>query len=220
MLDILVLTALAIFFVSRLRNVLGKHIDDSQVKKRKDKRQPGAKVQPLYPAEDVVSEDELEPESDALLIDEIGDPAVTKGLMAIKEADPSFNVKEFINGSRMAFEMIVEAYAKGDKVQLRELLSREVMEDFESAIDARKTAKTREETTLVAIKSCEIIDAELKGRSAEVTVQFVSEQITVERDAEGKIVGGDPSDTVEVTDEWTFARNVNSPNPNWELVAS
>ena len=164
---------------------------------------------------------EQEKESnDAMMLEEINDPDVTSGLMAIKEADPHFHVKEFLNGAKMAFEMIVEAYAKGDKAQLKDLLAKDVMEDFAQAIDDSKAAKTTEETTLLSIKSAEIVDAKLAGKSAEITVQFISEQITVERDKDGEIVGGDASEPVSVTDEWTFARPGNSPNPNWMLVAT
>lgn len=223
MLDLIILLALAIFFISRLRNVLGKQIDDSA----------NRSAPPQNPQERVIHLDDVkngsaaaaaaataQVEDDAPLLADIGDPDVSKGLMEIKSAEPGFNVREFLGGAKMAFEMILDAYAKGDKAQLRALLSNEVFADFEEAIDAARAAETREETTLLSIQSADVTRALLKGRTAEITVSFTSEQITVERDRENAIVSGDPSKPVLVTDEWTFAREVRSPNPNWTLVGT
>lgn len=223
MLDLIILLALAIFFISRLRNVLGKQIDDG------DKRpQPGQN-----PQERVVHLDDVrngspvaaaaataQVDDDAPLLADIGDPDVSKGLMEIKSAEPGFNVREFIGGAKMAFEMILDAYVKGDKGQLQPLLSKDIYADFEEAIDEAKDAEVREETTLVSIQSADVVRAVLKGRTAEITVSFVSEQITVERDKDNNIVSGDASKPVLVTDEWTFAREVRATNPNWTLVAT
>jgi predicted lipid-binding transport protein (Tim44 family) len=223
MLDLIILLALAVFFISRLRKVLGKQIDDSS----KDSTKPGGRgptarvVSLRNPKGAPVAAAIDEPlEDDAPLLADISDPNVSKGLMEIKAADPGFNVREFLNGSKIAFEMIIEAYAKGDKVQLRDLLSRDVYAEFERVIDDAQKLETREETTLVAIQSADIVRAALKGRNAEITVNFMSEQITVERDRKGEIVSGDPAKTELVADEWTFMRDVRSPNPNWTLVAT
>lgn len=221
MLDLIILLALAVFFISRLRKVLGKQIDDSS----KDSSKPAGRGQTARvvslrnPKGAPVAIDEPL-EDDAPLLADISDPDVSKGLMDIKAADPGFNVREFLNGSKIAFEMIIEAYAKGDKVQLRDLLSRDVYTEFEQVIDEAQRSETRQETTLVAIQSADIVRAALKGRNAEITVNFMSEQITVERDRKGEIVSGDPTKTELVADEWTFMRDVRSPNPNWTLVAT
>lgn len=222
MLDLIILLALAVFFISRLRKVLGKQIDDSS----KDSTKPGGRgptarvVSLRNPKGTPVAALDEPLEDDAPLLADISDPDVSKGLMDIKTADPGFNVREFLNGSKIAFEMIIEAYAKGDKVQLRDLLSRDVYAEFEQVIDEAQRSETRQETTLVAIQSADIVRAALKGRNAEITVNFMSEQITVERDRKGEIVSGDPTSTELVADEWTFSRDVRSPNPNWTLVAT
>lgn len=220
-LDLIILLALAVFFISRLRKVLGKQIDDSS----KDSQKPGGRGSPSArvvslrnPKSAPAVEEPLE--DDAPLLADIHDPDVSKSLMDIKATDPGFNVREFLNGAKVAFEMIIEAYAKGDKVQLRDLLSRDIYTEFERVIDETQRSETREETTLVAIQSADIVRAALKGRNAEITVHFMSEQITVERDKKGEIVSGDPTQTELVSDEWTFMRDVRSPNPNWTLVAT
>jgi predicted lipid-binding transport protein (Tim44 family) len=223
-LDMLVLLALAVFFISRLRNILGKNIDDS---KKPDSKHPRNQQQRVIHLRDVKNQDAADiaaaiaqVEDDAPLMADIGDPDVSKGLMDIKSAEPGFNVREFLNGAKMAFEMIVDAYAKGDKSQLRALLSKDIYADFESAIDEAKKTGTREETTVVAIQSADVVRARLNGKTAEISVNFMSEQITVERGKDGEIISGDPSKTELVSDEWTFAREVRASNPNWTLVAT
>ncbi|MGB1540407.1 MAG: Tim44/TimA family putative adaptor protein [Rickettsiales bacterium] len=215
-LDLLILLALAIFFVSRLRNILGKTIDDNTRPKPKPPLKPGEVVQlrSQLKAQDTA----LAEEQDAPILADIGDPDVSKGLMEIKSAEPGFSVKEFVNGARMAFEMIIEAYNRGDKKLLEPLLEKEIFEEFSAALDAREASEETEETTLVAINEADIVKAGLKGKIARVTVKFVSEQIIVSRDKEGKIIEGDPSYPELVTDEWTFERQIRSQNPNWLLV--
>lgn len=223
--DLLVLLALAIFFISRLRNVLGKQVDDDTPKRDGDKSRKtpqerviqlrDAKGNRVAPAAVVARSDD-----DAPILAHIADPDVTTGLAAIKHAEPAFSVSEFLGGAKMAFDMILEAFSKGDKSQLEGLLAKDIFDDFASAIDARKTSDVVEENTLVSIQSADIVRAALVGKKAEITVNFVSEQISVERDKQGNIVSGNPSDTTLVTDEWTFTRDTRSTNPNWLLVST
>ena len=139
-------------------------------------------------------------------------------LTQIQIADNAFNPGEFVGGARSAFEMIVHAFATGDTGTLRNLLSDDVFDNFSSAIKARLEAAETLETTVIGVKSVDIIDARLDGRQAFVTVKFVSEQVNVTRDAEGHVIDGDPNHVSEVTDLWTFSRNTRSRDPNWKLV--
>ena len=116
--------------------------------------------------------------------------------------------------------MIVASFADGDAKTLRPLLSNDVFEDFAGAIREREEQNQTLETTLVGIKEAEVEEAELQGRTAFVTLRFVSEQINVIKDSEGRIVEGDPSEVTQITDIWTFARNTRSRDPNWTLVAT
>ncbi len=142
------------------------------------------------------------------------------GIGRIIAADSSFDPGGFLGGARAAFEMIVGAFAAGDAATLRPLLSDEVFENFNGAIKARAKANETLHTTLVGIKSAEIIEAMLDGKTALVTVKFVSEQINVTKDSEGRIIDGDPSTIAVITDIWTFARNIRARDPNWTLVAT
>src|SRR5262249_22024 len=121
---------------------------------------------------------------------------------------------------KRAYEMIVMAFAEGDTTVLGQLLGEDVFEGFERAIREREERSEKVETSLVGINKADLIEAEVKNKSAYVTVKFVSELISATRDAEGEVVEGDPKKVREVTDIWTFAREVTSKNPNWKLVAT
>jgi predicted lipid-binding transport protein (Tim44 family) len=150
----------------------------------------------------------------------VASPAASAGLEQIKAVDRDFDPDQFLLGAKRAFEMIVDAFAKGESTSLRPLLSDEVFAQFDGAIKAREDAKHTLSTTLVGIREADVADAALDGRIARVTVKFVSEQINVTRDSEGRVVDGDPTSSATVTDIWTFARNTSSRDPNWQLVAT
>ena len=143
-----------------------------------------------------------------------------KSLTALIKADPSFDPGEFLDGGKAAYEMIVGAFAEGDEATLGQLLGEEVLDGFVSAITEREQRGETLQSTLVGIDKADMLEAEIKDRQAFVTVKFVSELISVTRDADGEVVEGDPKNVREVTDIWTFARELDSRNPNWKLVAT
>ncbi len=145
---------------------------------------------------------------------------VRRGLEEIRSADPKFDPVDFVAGARVAFEMIVAAFAQGDTKALRPLLNDQVFANFAGAIEERNRNKQRHETTLVGILSADIAGAALKSDEAQVMVKFVSQQINVTKDQEGRIIDGDPSEVANITDIWTFARPVKSRDPNWVLTAT
>jgi predicted lipid-binding transport protein (Tim44 family) len=148
-----------------------------------------------------------------------GSPLAT-GLDAIAAAEPEFDAKHFITGARAAYEMTVTAFAEGDKRSLKNLLSREVYEGFETAINNREKKGHKVETRFVSIDTADITGAEMRGRTAQVTVRFVSKLISATRDAQGVVVEGNAEKVTDVTDVWTFARDISSRDPNWKLVAT
>lgn len=221
-LDIIIFAAIAVFLGLRLRGVLGRRTGNERQQRDPFKRpvpesrdETGRdKVIPLpdrnrAPGAEPAPADIAKPETGGL-----------PGLAQIRGADANFDPQGFLGGARAAFEMIVGAFAAGDAAALKPLLSDEVFENFNGAIKARAKAKETLETTLVGISSAEIIEAELQGRTAVVTVKFVSEQINVTKDAERRIVDGDPAAVATITDIWTFARNTRARDPNWTLVAT
>lgn len=146
--------------------------------------------------------------------------AIAIGLDAIAAADPTFDAKHFLAGARAAYEMVVTAFAEGDRRTLKNLLSRDVLEGFEIAITDREKRGEKAETRFVSLDTADIVGAELRGRSAQITARFVSKLISVTRDASGAIIDGSPEKITDVTDVWTFAREVNSGDPNWKLIAT
>ncbi|MFN4140631.1 Tim44/TimA family putative adaptor protein [Aestuariivirga sp.] len=141
-------------------------------------------------------------------------------LAKLAESDPSFTPRSFVEGAKMAYEMIVESFAKGDKPTLKNLLSREVFEGFSRAIDEREAQGRKVESRFVGIGKATIQSASLVGKRANITMEFVSELISATYDASGEVIEGDPKHIQEVTDVWTFERDVTSRNPNWKLVAT
>lgn len=146
--------------------------------------------------------------------------AVAVGLDAIVGEDAAFDAKHFVVGARAAYEMIVLAYAEGDRRALKNLLSRDVYDGFEAAIREREGKGETVETRFVAIDKSDITGAELRGRTAHVTVRFVSQLISVTRDKSGNVIDGNPEKVTDVTDVWTFARDLSARDPNWKLVAT
>ena len=142
------------------------------------------------------------------------------GIADLRAADPGFNVEDFLVGARVAFEMILGAYASGDREALKNLLSDEVYDNFRSAIDDREVAGHEMEETLVNLRTADIVEAYMDGLNAHVTAKFISEQVHVLRDSEGHVIEGNPNQVTDVVDFWTFARDTATENPNWNLVAT
>jgi predicted lipid-binding transport protein (Tim44 family) len=142
------------------------------------------------------------------------------GLEAIAASDASFTPKEFITGAKAAYEMIITAFAEGDKATLKTLLSREVYDGFSGAIDARSRAGEKLEQRFVGIDRAEITAATLQGKRASIRVEFQSQLIAATRNGAGEVIDGDPAQIRDVNDEWTFERDTGSRDPNWKLVAT
>ena len=169
---------------------------------------------PAGAAEAVVAADER-----ITAVAEPGSPAAA-GLAAILAVDRSFDPRQFLDGARTAYEMIVTAFARGDRKALKPLLGRDVFEGFARAIDEREQRGETVEFNFVGIDKSEIVDAALRGSSAQVTVRFLSKLVSATRDKAGEVVDGDPVLVSDVTDIWTFARDVSSRDPNWKLIAT
>ncbi len=145
---------------------------------------------------------------------------LNKGLRAIRDADPSFEPQAFVDGAKMAYEMIVMAYADGDRKTLKNLLSREVFDGFASAIAEREARSEKIQSSFVGIDKADIMSAEMKGSEAHITLRIVSELISATRNKADEVIDGDPETVAEVKDLWTFARDTRSKDPNWKLVAT
>jgi predicted lipid-binding transport protein (Tim44 family) len=150
---------------------------------------------------------------------EAGSPLAAT-LEQLASSDSSFTPKSFVEGAMAAYEMIIEGFAQGNKATLKNLLSKEVFDGFAAAIDAREAAGQRVESRFVGIERATIETATLAGSKASITMKFVSELISATFSKTGELLEGDPKLIREVTDFWTFERDINSKNPNWKLVAT
>tara|TARA_B100000676_G_scaffold311318_1_gene380773 strand:- start:30 stop:707 length:678 start_codon:yes stop_codon:yes gene_type:complete len=213
--DIILFAMLAAFLIYRLSSVLGKRTGHEQ--ERSDLFGAGVSREATQ-EENVISlpERSVEPavESEQALT------PLDEGLDAIRAVDQNFDPGEFARGANAAFEMIVEGFARGDTETLRNLLSDEVFANFDTAIREREAANQSHETTIVGVDISEIVQAEVDNSTALVTMKYVSEQVNVTRNEDGSVAEGDPSAVLRITDIWTFARDVNSSDPNWALVAT
>lgn len=224
----IIFLALAVFIFLRLRSVLGQRTGSERppydraapnvVQRTQDNNvvpMPGAVIDqaPLAPSADVAPSDRWKG------IAEPGTP-LAAGLDAIAAQDSSFDPSHFLSGARGAYEMIVLAFANGDRRALKDLLSSEVYESFEAVIKDREKHEQKTETRFVSIDKAELVGAEARDRAAQLTVRFVSQMISVTRDKTGTIVDGNPDKVADITDVWTFARDTSSRDPNWKLVGT
>jgi predicted lipid-binding transport protein (Tim44 family) len=145
---------------------------------------------------------------------------VAAGLDAIAAADPGFSPDGFLAGARSAYEMIVTAFAKGDRATLANLLAPDVLDNFSKAIEARNARDETMETTLVSIDSAAFEDARLNGGVAQITVRFAAKLVSHTRNKTGAVTEGSADDVVDHLDVWTFSRDTGSRNPNWQLSAT
>jgi predicted lipid-binding transport protein (Tim44 family) len=227
----IIFLALAAFVIWRLRSVLGQKTGREQPPVMRREPPPPARQEPGSPEPGNVvrlpgaaagrpngSGAELAPDR----WKGVAEPgsAVATGLDEIAKVEPGFDVRGFIEGAKMAYEMIVTAFAQGDRKTLKNLLSRDVYEGFDRAIGEREKRGEKAETTFVSIDKAEIVGVEVRNQVAHMMVRFVSQLITATRNAEGAVVDGSPEAVVEVTDVWTFARPIGSRDPNWQLVAT
>jgi predicted lipid-binding transport protein (Tim44 family) len=142
------------------------------------------------------------------------------GLDAIAAAEPGFAIKPFVEGAKSAYEMIVTAFAGGNRDVLQNLLSPSVLESFTAALAEREKRGEKITTTFVSIDKVAIEEAALRDKTAEIKIHFTSEMITATRDQAGTVIDGSPDRVVQIDDNWTFVRDTGSRDPNWKLAAT
>ncbi len=226
--DIILFAMIAVFLILRLRSVLGRR-DGSNggLNDVFDKLlNPGKKADTRKSANDdnvIQLADQAAEDTDDSMeepVDSTPETPLEAGIAAIRAADPGFEIGEFVSGARMAFELILSAFACGDSDTLKPLLATEVFANFDHSIRQRETEGQTMEETLVSIRSAEAVEAELDGSEAQVTVKLVSEQVHALFDGDGEVIEGDPNKIITITDFWTFVRDTKARDPNWALAAT
>lgn len=224
----IIFLALAVFIFLRLRSVLGQRTGMERPPTERDaaagevaRGRPNNVFPIPSPARDqpsVAPGVEVAPPADRWKGLAAPGTPLAQGLDAIAAQDSSFDPQHFISGARGAYEMIVLAFANGDRRTLRDLLSAEVFDSFDAAIKQRETSEQKVETRFVSIDKTELANAELRDRAAWLTVRFVSQMISVTRDKAGNVIDGNAEKVTDITDVWTFARDMSTRDPNWKLV--
>jgi predicted lipid-binding transport protein (Tim44 family) len=212
--EIVILAMVAAFLGLRLYSVLGRRAghEEEAIQARFDAAQPAPR-QPVdrNPQNPAQNPELRQPDVTSAM------PEVERGLREIAAADRRFDSFTFLEGATGAYRMILEAFWRGDKVELSHLCDKDVYEGFAAAIDARNAAGEKLDNRLVRIEEATIVAASLDAPFARVSVRFTSDIAAVTRDAAGTMIAGSLNDAVEANDVWTFSRNVKSPDPDWLL---
>jgi predicted lipid-binding transport protein (Tim44 family) len=212
-LQLLVLAAVAIFLIVKLRSVLGT---------REGFEKPPVPLEELRPRARQTFE-VIEGGPDRDITDHVPDgSASAKALAAMKGAEPSFSVSTFLQGARGAYEMILMAFEKGELDRIRPFLDKDVADSFADAIAAREANGLTVEATFVGLKEMALQEATFDPatKTAEITVRYVGETTQVVRDKAGTVVEGSPTEIKRQRDQWTYARRMGADDPNWQLVAT
>jgi predicted lipid-binding transport protein (Tim44 family) len=211
--DLVLFGMIAAFLVLRLRSILGK-------RQGFERQSPPVQPGPVRAAAAPIIEARAEPPQPAAT-QTVPDAASPTGqaLAQMQTLDRNFDPARFLSGADQAFRMIVTAFAAGDRVALRALLSDETYRAFEQAISAREKAEETQVSEIKSMHQMSIEAAELKGRVGSVTVRIVSDQISYTKDKDGRPLTGTDAVT-EITDIWTFERDLSQQDPTWRLVAA
>jgi len=212
--QLLVLAAIAVFLILRLRGVLGTR--EGFEKPAVARSEPTNRVG--RPDFDVI---EGGPDLDITdHVEEGSDSA--KALAAMKRVDPTFNVGEFLGGARGAYEMILMAFENGDLDSIVPFISEDVYEAFASVVDERQRQNLTVTASFIGISDLSLVDAEFDEttKEADVSVRFKAEMTSVVRNEQGEVVEGSDKEIKRMKDTWTFSRKMDAPDPNWRLVAT
>ena len=218
--DVILLALLTGFIAFRLYSVLGRRTGHERSPEDQLRLPDGARPNPNPKAAPVKDNVVSLPERAAAAGAGANASPAARGLLDVKLSDRSFDTERFVGGARAAYEMIVTAFARGERDALRPLLSDDVFETFDREIRAREAKKERVDFTFLSLKSARITGAEMKGQIAEVTVTFESEIMLAGYDPSGTLIEGDAKTPHQVTEEWTFARDTRAGDPNWTLIAT
>lgn len=214
--QIILLAAVAIFLILRLRSVLGTR--EGFEKPRVQAPTPDSRRDHKF---EVIDGDANAQDQD--ILDHAAENSETaETLTKIKAVEPGFGVGDFVGGARGAYEMILMAYENGDLSDVEGFLDPEVLESFNAGIDMRKERGLTIDATFIGVREVALQDAKLDAdtNEAELTVRFVGEMTSIVRDNAGDIVEGSETEVKRQRDVWTFARIMGSQDPNWKLVAT
>ncbi len=218
--QIVILAMIAAFLGLRLYSVLGRRPEHDEEPMRRRIEQPDPSAQNRQPPAARSLEggqagarprDLTQSEPNTF------DNSAEAGVRAIIAADRRFDLAQFLAGSMAAYAMVLEAFWRGDKDELRQLCDDDVFAGFESAIDARVAAGETIHARVIRIEEARIVAASIEAKTARITVRFLADIASVTRDSEGHVIAGSLDDAVETRDLWTFRRDITARDPDWLL---
>ncbi len=217
--DIILLAAIAAFVLLRLRSILGQNVGHDQPPNMSDAvKKDGERVIHLKPVEPQIKD--VTPETEPKEPSGTYNDAVEKGIAEIHAIDRQFQMKEFLEGAKGAYDMVHEAFQTDDRDTLKALLAKDIYKEFAEELDKRRKEGEHTTATLVSMLEVSPLEVEVEKNKGRVSVAFTTEQIFVQRDKNGDVVEGSTSDIQSIEDEWTFERDLRSSNPNWTIIAT
>ncbi|MEP1201739.1 Tim44/TimA family putative adaptor protein [Tateyamaria sp.] len=213
LIQLLVLAGIAVFLILRLKNVLGTRegFEQPPAPQKTSDRVGGPNLEVIEGGPDLDITDHVEEDSDA-----------AKALAGMKRVEPSFNVADFLQGARGAYEMIVMGYEAGELSDIQPFLSEEIYESFVDGVAAREDQGLSIEAEFIGVRELKLLDATFNEdtNEAELSIRFVAELTSVVRDQGGDVVEGSPTEVKRQKDTWSFARTMGADDPNWLLVST
>ena len=209
---IVILALVALFIGLRLYSVLGERTGHEQPILKPADPEADARVEPKPHVRPATAAAPADSDDLAYL------PTAGPGVRALLAADPSFDVARFLEGSKSAYRLVLEAFWKGDLNAMRPYVDDHVFETFSAAVEQRSKDGLVLDNRLVAIEQALIAGAEAERDVALVTVRFEADIAAVTRNKDGEVVAGSLSDAIQTRDRWTFRRDISSQDPNWLLV--
>ncbi len=213
LIQLLVLAAIAVFLILRLKNVLGTRegFEQPPTPKTASDRPNRPDLEVIEGGPDLDITDHVAEDSDA-----------AKALAGMKRIEPSFNVADFLQGARGAYEMIVMGYERGDLSDIQPFLSEEIYESFVDGVAAREDQGLTIEAEFIGVRELKLVDATFNEdtNEAELSIRFVAELTSAVRDEGGDIIEGSLTDAKRQKDTWSFARTMGADDPNWLLVST
>ena len=213
--DILILAMIAVFILNRLRNVLGKKTGNEEdiaqnlnvktnLKETKPDRELNLK---------------MNKDSNKSFYNLHEDRDINKALNAIKKIESSFELEIFVDKAKKAFEYILNAYSENNLKNLKILLDQKIYHSYQKDIEKRIKKNEKFEITIINIKEPIVKHAKVVDKKAQITLEYESEQIHLLKNSKGDIIEGDSNQILNISEQWTFSRELKLRNPNWKLLS-
>ncbi len=216
-LDILVLLVVVVLIFQRLRSLLGTRppVEERKIRLSKENAEKLYNILMTEASSQSAEKEQLQPQEELVPEGDLSEPEKT-----LREI-PNFNKSAFLKSAEKAFQIITEAFNKGDTETLEMLVNKKIFKKFQDVIEKRKNEGISAETDFICFDKVEIVAAKITTqKNAQISVEFVSEQVNVLRNSDDEVIEGDENYIQNITDVWTFEKALNSTSPNWLLIST